>query len=275
MLKRRLLNDKPLKLYTKRFYPAGTYTWIVPPGCTEVDVFLVGAGGGSGGYTTNWGPYGAGGGGYTKTYRGSGYVPPSSGTWIGTSTEGRDGDSINVTPGQSIEIIVGTGNSGSDGGYSQFMNSDYRAEGGKASTTYRTGGCGGSGGGSWFRSGTTHGTTASGGSDGGDSLSDYSPSKGQGHTTRDFGEPSGKINAGGGECCHPEPYSNHPGESDYTDGTGGYLYKRLYNSPDGLYWISGEGGGGYGGGAGSPMSNGTVYRVKGGDGTVLIRYYAY
>lgn len=61
MLKRRLLNDKPLKLYTKRFYPAGTYTWIVPPGCTEVDVFLVGAGGGAGGYTTNWGPNGAGG----------------------------------------------------------------------------------------------------------------------------------------------------------------------------------------------------------------------
>jgi hypothetical protein len=48
MLKRRLLNDKPLKMYTKRFYPAGTYTWIVPPGCTEVDVFLVGAGSGAG-----------------------------------------------------------------------------------------------------------------------------------------------------------------------------------------------------------------------------------
>lgn len=28
--------------------PAGNYTWVVPGGCTEVDVFLVGGGGGSG-----------------------------------------------------------------------------------------------------------------------------------------------------------------------------------------------------------------------------------
>ena len=70
----------------KRFYPAGTYTWTVPEGVTSVDVFLVGAGGGSGGFTTRWGGHGGGGGGYTKTYRGTGYVAPSSGTWEGTAT---------------------------------------------------------------------------------------------------------------------------------------------------------------------------------------------
>ena len=40
---------KATVLYTKRFYPAGTYSWTVPAGCKSVDVFLVGAGGGAGG----------------------------------------------------------------------------------------------------------------------------------------------------------------------------------------------------------------------------------
>lgn len=75
MLKRRLLNDKPLKLYTKRFYPAGTYTWIVPPGCTEVDVFLVGGGSGAG-----------------QMYSGSSYGGGAGGTFgNNVSTKGGDG----------------------------------------------------------------------------------------------------------------------------------------------------------------------------------------
>lgn len=47
-MRRRIIDNKKLQLFTKRFYPAGNYTWTVPPGCTEVDVFLVG-GGASGG----------------------------------------------------------------------------------------------------------------------------------------------------------------------------------------------------------------------------------
>lgn len=47
MLRRRTMGNKKLVLFQKRFYPAGNYTWTVPPGCTEVDVFLVGAGGGA------------------------------------------------------------------------------------------------------------------------------------------------------------------------------------------------------------------------------------
>lgn len=54
--------DRELEDFLIRFYPAGNYTWIVPEGCREVDVFLVGGGGaghnGSGG-----------GGGYTKTFK--------------------------------------------------------------------------------------------------------------------------------------------------------------------------------------------------------------
>lgn len=45
-MRRSMMGRKKLQLFTKRFYPAGNYTWIVPKGCREVDVFLVGAGGG-------------------------------------------------------------------------------------------------------------------------------------------------------------------------------------------------------------------------------------
>ncbi len=44
-MRRSMMGRKKLQLFTKRFYPAGNYTWIVPKGCREVDVFLVGGGG--------------------------------------------------------------------------------------------------------------------------------------------------------------------------------------------------------------------------------------
>lgn len=116
-MRRSMMGRKKLQLFTKRFYPAGNYTWIVPKGCREVDVFLVGGGGaghnGSGG-----------GGGYTKTFK-----KDTSG-W-------RDGDAISVALGQSIPITVGKGGIGGysevapNGGYSQFLNSSYRANGGR------------------------------------------------------------------------------------------------------------------------------------------------
>lgn len=76
---RRSMMGKRKKLFIKRFYPAGNYTWIVPRGCTSVDVFLVGGGSGAG-QISSGSSYGGGGGGYTKTYRGVGYVRPSSGS---------------------------------------------------------------------------------------------------------------------------------------------------------------------------------------------------
>ena len=265
-MKRRLIGDK--KLFTKRFYPAGTYTWTVPAGCTSVDVFIVGAGGGA-----SWvymGSTGGGGGGYTKTYRGHGYSAPTSGTWDGNKEEGRDGNAIAVTPGQSIQVIVGAGSKEKDGGYSQFMNSNYRANGGLNSRSWGRGGNGGSGGGGY--AGKDYGT---GGSDGSNGMIGDLAGYGQGHTTRDFGESTGGRNAAGGA----PPYNtskgiSYPGESDYSQGSGG-----KYNDPGGHNnWYHGQGGGGYGGGAGAPTYNedGTSPgSVSGGDGTVLIRYWAY
>ena len=113
-MRRSMMGRKKLQLFTKRFYPAGNYTWIVPKGCREVDVFLVGGGGaghnGSGG-----------GGGYTKTFK-----KDTSG-W-------RDGDAISVAPGQSIPITVGKGGIGGysevapNGGYSQIQVIELMAE---------------------------------------------------------------------------------------------------------------------------------------------------
>lgn len=230
---------KRLEDFLIRFYPAGTYTWTVPDGCTEVDVFLVGGGGGS--YNNKGGS--GGGGGYTKTFK--------------KATDGwRDGNAISVIPGQKISIIVGKGGVGSSrssGGYSQFLNSNYRANGGDINNqnTY-TGGNGGSGGGS------DGDDSRQGGSDGGDGSPNASfpgkEGKGQGHTTRDFGETTGKRNAGGGGGSRG---AGSGGASDYEEGTGGNNF----------------GGGGYGGGAGGgwySQPGGSPY-ANGGDGTVLIR----
>lgn len=70
-----------------------------------------------------------GGGGYTKTFK------SDNKGW-------KDGEAIAVKPGQSISITVGKGGAkvyqaeqnspGKDGGYSQFMSSSYRANGGRA-----------------------------------------------------------------------------------------------------------------------------------------------
>lgn len=235
-MKRKLLGGGKKQLFTKRFFPAGNYTWVVPPGCTEVDVFIVGAGGGS--HNNTFG----GGGGCTKTFK------KDTAGW-------RDGEAIAVAAGESISIVVGKGNPGSNGSYSEFLGSNYRAVGGQvgSSSPYR-GGHGGSGGGGRYP----------GGSDGSNGGGD-SPGSGQAHTTRDFGEPTGKRNAGGGSSASNSGV-NPAGISDYLEGKG----EDGTGTSSG--YTAGKGGGGYGGGAGAPISN---ILTKGGDGTVLIRYWAY
>lgn len=257
-MRRRYLEDKEKQLFIKRFYPAGTYTWIVPNGCEEVDVFLVGGGGGSGN--------GSGGGsGYTKTYKKDN---------IGV----KQGPQISVTSGQEITIIVGKGGAGlyygypEKGGFSQFMNSSYRAEGGNPSGNGLlngenstggpyTGGNGGSGG-SVDQAGSEFYADSDGSDAPGITTDDgiyhppgtkYGGGKGQGYTTRDFGEPTGKRNAGGGGADRNKD-GGMGGASDYTEGSGTGRGSRR--------------SGGYGGGGCGSYGNG-------GDGTVLLRYYAY
>ncbi len=232
MRRRSCTGGKKLKLFTKRFFPAGNYTWVVPSGCVAIDVFLVGGGGsGSDG--------GAGGGGYTKTIL-----------------------SIPVSPGQPYPIIVGYGGGGQyqgiPGGPSKF--GAHEALGGNNGIRTwepftQNGGDGGSGGGGGGGYGGISGTGGSDGSSGTEGYistyrETYYGGQGQGTNTRDFGEATGKRNAGGG----------HGGISDYIEGSG-----------------SKYGGGGYGGGGGaswaSTSSGGSP--GAGGDGTVLLRYWAF
>ena len=132
------------------------------------------------------------------------------------------------------------------------MNSSYRANGGKGANKWK-GGDGGSAGGSSY--------TQDGASDGGDTNGEeYGVIKGQGHTTRDFGESGGKRNAGGGSGETNTGVVFQGGISDYSEGSG------TGGSTNG----SGKGGGGYGGGGGGVRYS-KVYAGAGGDGTVLIR----
>ena len=215
------------------FSSAGSYNWTVPAGVTSVDVFLVGGGAGAGS-----GVSGGGAGGYTATFL-----------------------NITVTPGQVIPITIGSGGAGNSyngtvGGYSQFLNTSYRANGGNSSPASYRGGNGGSGGGG--TNGLYGGNGGSNGSNGSNSAGGGQGGTGQGTTTRDFGESTGKINAGGGGGTGTSA-GGDGGVSDYYDGAG--------SSGGGGY--DGAGGGGYGGGggAGSGTNGG-----PGGDGTCLIRY---
>lgn len=250
------MGKRKLKLYTQRFFPAGTYNWMVPAGCKSVDVFLVGGGGGGRNAI-------GGGGGYTKTFKSD-------------TTGWRDGGAISVTPGQVITIIVGKGGLGTNyttqsrqqAGYSQFLNSNYRAEGGwsgywlSGSNTYY-GGDGGSGGGG--ESPSSHRP----GSDGGDAIV-HSGGKGQGHTTRDFGESSGTANSGGGSSTDVGDIT-----SGYNIGRGGNTTRNAPAGNQTYYGGAGYGGGGAGFSYGGVSSSGTNLGGNGGDGTVIIRYYAY
>ena len=152
--------------------------------------------------------------------------------------------------------------------FSFSSTSTYRADGGNPSGNGLlngenstggpyTGGNGGSGGsvdqsGDEFYAGSD-GSDAPGITDGNGIYhppgTKYGGGKGQGYTTRDFGEPTGKRNAGGGGADRNRD-GGMGGESDYDEGCGIGRGNRK--------------SGGYGGGGCG--SEGT-----GGDGTVLIR----
>lgn len=209
-----------------RFLTSGTLTFTSLNGAEGgIDVFLVGGGGG-GAYNAGVGITG-GGGGYTTTAR-----------------------AIHVSVGQSYGIQIGAGgNSGhspSDGGATSALGKT--ALGGKWGRG-NTGGDGGSGGGGYVHSSTTGSGAGAGGSDGSNGGSGAGAGgTGQGTTTREFGESTGKLYAGGGA-------SNVVGSISPIGGAGGG------GNPD----ASGEAntGGGCGG-----TSNSALH---GGSGIVIIR----
>lgn len=142
-----------------------------------IDVFMVGGGGG-GGYANNtYSGSGGAGGGYTRTVR-----------------------RISVTANSQLPVTIGAGGNGgsnrTNGNPSAFDS--YTVNGGIAGG-YADAGAGGSGGGGAVNNNSDFG---SGGSNGNSGERGYPSSNdggvGQGFTTREFGESTGKLYAGGG-----------------------------------------------------------------------------
>ena len=154
-----------------KFLSSGTFT---PLKNMVIDVFLVGGGGGAGSSYC-----GEGGAGYTTTVR-----------------------SIVLTANTAYSIVVGAagtnGNPSSAGGETTAFTAS--AAGGKntsngTSSSKRPGGAGGSGGAGYV----SPVATTTGGTDGGDGTSSATTGgKGQGTTTREFGEADGDLYASGG-----------------------------------------------------------------------------
>lgn len=161
-----------------KFLSSGVFTTLKD---MFVDEFLV-AGGGAGGYKSgnyaNASVCSGGGSGYTKTVKG-----------------------VTLKAGELYSIVIGEGGTnGNDGGNTEAFGET--VSGGKhglfSESNSRKGGDGGSGGGAAAKVAVAIG--ADGGSDGsdGNSTSSISGGIGQGATTREFGEQTGDLYAGGG-----------------------------------------------------------------------------
>ena len=155
-----------------------TFSHLGSAGSNVVDVFLVGGGGGG---ATGGGGNGGGGGGYTLTNK-----------------------STTISKGASYSIIIGAGGAagtswpnrdGKEGGATKVTELGLAVGGGRGGSSEWNGGAGGSGGGAAYG-----GAGGSNGSNGTNSngVGGY----GQGTTTREFGDPSGDLYAGGGGAGH-------------------------------------------------------------------------
>lgn len=254
--------DPVVKNYTPAIYPKYTYTgqhvlikdsgddWrikLLSSGTLnvlknlKVDVFMVG--GGAGGGSASASSAGGGGGGYTLTQK-----------------------NVLLSESSPITVVIGAGGtSKKEGGRTQFK--DFSVGGGEAVLSY-SGGNGGSGGGSGrYNLGTNPGNGGEDGNDGGDGT-DGNGGKGQGTTTREFGEPDGELYASGGG-----------GSGELVGGLGGNGQPNLAGSGQsivvgGQQYTGGKGGGGYGAGGGGGVGLGGSSDNAGGNGAqgiVIIR----
>ncbi len=253
---------KPVSKSTKSATIESSQNVIFSDLVKSVDVFCVGGGGGSGAYN-NSGRYeeclgGGGGGGYTKTVLGLSVAAETA----YTATIG-SGGSGGMPNNDSTKYNTATQTMGSSGGTTSFLTCS--AKGGMGGNTasdgsfkFNRGGDGGSGGGGGASNpGSDDGnvTGGNGGSDGSDGQTETYGSntyieggKGQGTTTRAFGESSGTLCAGGGAG-------------------GGEWYSYNYKISDATPGKPGEGSYGHGGNAAASKSG-----YAGHKGVVMIRW---
>lgn len=224
---------------------SGTIVFLEPK---VIDVFMVGGGGAgivrSG--SANSG-YGGGGGGYTRTIK-----------------------RIAVSKNNAYSVTIGAGGvDGNSGGSSAFSN--YAVNGG-VNGQIPGGGKGGSGGGAGVTSNSNYGTGGSDGSNGEDGGSDSASNPGgvgQGFTTREFGETTGKLYAGGGGggryMVSATPIISFGGSG----GGGSGAWAGTNNSQAAAAGVANTGGGG--GGGANHLTDIIVNGASGGSGIVCFR----
>lgn len=271
-----LIANTIIRLTTLTF--TSSQTWVAPPGINEIQVFVVGGGGAGGKSTLTYlgDPSGSGGGGgYTKT------------------------ETISVTPGQQIPVIIGAGGesvgmTGGNGGDTSFGS--VIALGGKGgsenSWSYNRGEGGSGGGGAGIRWSTWNRDVViyagNGGSDGGDGGESSSQTRtngeivargqvgatGQHTTTRAFGEAGNTIYSGGGGGGGGMMPNSNSQANDYFPGGaggaggGGRGGENQYNISN----ATPNTGGGGGGSTGKVNSGATRPAGNGGSGICIIRY---
>lgn len=235
-------------IYNNNISGNATFTysqsWTVPTAVRQIQYFIVGGGGGAyiGSSNKSSRYSNGGGGGYTAT----GYA--------------------NVTPGQTLNIVVGAGGSGGDGNYSS-IDGIASASGGKVGTTSDGSGSGGSGGGAGYYG--SNGSAGSGGSDGGNGgygKSNRVPGYGQGSSTRCPWDSVLYAGGGGGGSA----YSSGGGGSGSGGGGVGGNYGSTGTFTDATNGAANTGGGG--GGVGHDSSTGSAEHTDGGSGIVRIRW---
>lgn len=227
---------------------SGTIVFLEPK---VIDVFMVGGGGAGGSDARNTVVgCGGGGGGYTRTVRKHSVTPNTSyNVIIGAGAE------ASRTVDKPVSGSTSFGNIAVAGGKSVQLN--------RSDSDYTVGADGGSGGGGGRYSKSTGG---SGGSDGGDgefgSQTSGIPAKGQGTTTREFGEPDGKLYAGGGGggtyISAQSPVYALGGAGGGGAGAWGAAADRTQ--------AAGAGGANTGGGGGGGVGVGGVANIIGGSG---------
>ena len=235
---------------------SGTIVFLEPK---VIDLFMVGGAGAGGSDARNTVVgCGGGGGGYTRTVR-----------------------NYSVTPNTQYNVIIGAGAEASRtvdkpaSGSTSF--GDFSVVGGgsvqlnrSSSADYTVGANGGSGGGCGLYSKSTGGGGGSDGGSGGLGSGTGLPASGQGFTTKEFGEPTGKLYAGGGGggtyISAQSPVYALGGAGGGGDGAWGAGADRTQAAGAGVANTGGGGGGGVGVGGVANIIGGS-----GGSGIVCFR----
>lgn len=221
-------------------------TLYVPEHLTDIDLCAIGGGGSGATETNNSGVATGGAGGYLKNM----------------FSANLGGKMLSITVGAGGERAGGNGNAGGATTVKSNGSAILNAPGGGGGKSARSGNVAGADGGSG--SGGVYGGVCYNGGSNGSNGGGSNGGKGQGTTTREFGEASGTLYCGGGGSMN---FGNH---TDSAGGAGG--------GGDGVYGgntsaiVYGGDGTAYGAGGGAAGAYNDMYSGAGYQGVLIIRW---